>query len=90
MLTKVTEVSQIEILTTGHIQIRRRIYAVEDGVMVGEPAFHREVLDPGASTDGQPDIVKEHATVAWKPEVVTAHRQRLDVERARRMAADTK
>lgn len=73
MMEKVTVIDKIEILETGHIQVRRATYLVEDGVrtLLG---YHRSAYTPGSADMAQEDDqVKAHAEMAWTPEVITAY-----------------
>ena len=80
-LTKETIIDKIEILDTGHVQVRRATYFLEDGVRVSEPQYHRTAYEPGASVDHEDARVKAHAKAAWTPKVVAAHqKQRLTTQ----------
>ena len=58
-------IDQIEILNTGHIQVRE-ILKDEDG----QNYFHRYVLAKGDDISTQPDRIKSIAAVVWIDAVV--------------------
>lgn len=70
MITKDTVIDKIEILESGHLQVRRATYFVEDGLRIGEPTYHRSAYAPGANLDHEDDRVKAHAAAAWTPDVL--------------------
>lgn len=72
MLEKIKVISKIEVAEFGHVQVRESIRIVEDGQILSE-SYHRYVLSPGDSLDGQPEQVKAIAQAAWTPEVVAAY-----------------
>lgn len=69
MLEKIKVISQIEIVETGHVQIRESIRIMEDGNMLSE-SFHRYVLSPGEDLSSQPANVVAIANAAWTPEII--------------------
>lgn len=72
-LTEESAIDKIEILETGHIQVRRADKVMKDGVEISKN-YHRHVLSPGDDLTGQDAKVKAHAELAWTPEIITAHR----------------
>lgn len=72
MIEKVKVISQIEVVESGHIQVRESLKLVEDGVVLSEK-YHRYVLEPGQSLDGQPADVVAIAAAVWTPEKIAKH-----------------
>jgi hypothetical protein len=64
MLTKETSIDRIEVLETGHIQVRRATRVIEDGVELSN-TYHRWVLSPGDNLEGQDDKVRAVARAVW-------------------------
>jgi len=70
---KVQIIDQIEVLEFGHIQVRQATKIIEDGVEISK-TYHRHVLSPGDSLEGQDEKVQRIAKAAWTPEVVAAYK----------------
>lgn len=73
-LTKETKIDQIEVTEIGHIQIRKTITIFEDGKEISK-TYHRSVLSPNDSLDGQDAKVVAIAKAAWIPEVIANYKQ---------------
>lgn len=63
-LTKETIVDKIEVLENGNVQVREAIRVLEDGEILSQ-SYHRFVLQPGDSLDGQDAKVVAIAEAAW-------------------------
>ena len=72
-LSKNTVIDRIEILETGHIQVRRATYIEEDGVRVTDPRYSRRVYEPGDDVGVEHAKVRAIASVVWTPAVIAAH-----------------
>lgn len=81
MLAKETVVDLIEILETGHIQVRRAIYITEDGQRIAGPTYHRMTYAPGEDVRHEDRRVQAQAQAAWTTDVVTAHQARVAAQR---------
>lgn len=68
MLEKKILIDKIEALETGHIQVRQATLIMEDGIELSK-TYHRWVLTPGDSLDGQDEKVKAIAKAVWKTEL---------------------
>jgi len=75
-LKKVIVIDQIEVTETGHIQIRQATKIMEDGKEIGK-TYHRHVLNPGDSLEGQDKKVQAIARAVWTDEVVKAYKDTL-------------
>ena len=64
-LTENSLVDQIEVLSTGHIQVREANQVLRDGEVIAQ-TFHRYVLEPNSDLTGQPDKVVAIAQAAWQ------------------------
>lgn len=73
-LSRETVTDKIEILETGHIQIRHATYIVEDGERVSGPEYRRTVIAPGEAISPEtPAQISEIAAIMWTPTVVAAY-----------------
>lgn len=89
-LKKLSIIASIEVLPSGHIQVRREDQVLEgDEVLSSKP--HRHVLAPGDDLAGQDPRVVAVATAAWTPANVTAWTDEMvahvAAEQAKRQAA---
>jgi len=71
-LSEETKVDKIEVVENGSVQVRTATVIKRDGVEINR-SFHRHVLAPGDSLDGQDARVSAIATATWTDEVVTAY-----------------
>jgi hypothetical protein len=65
-LTKRTEDDKIEILSSGHIQVRTATIIEDDGVEISR-SFSRRVVEPDADVSGENDEIKGYAAIAQTP-----------------------
>ncbi len=72
-ITKEVSVDRIEVLETGHIQVRVATRIMEDGVELGK-TFHRHVLAPGDPLEGEDERVKAIAMATWTDGVVASYK----------------
>lgn len=63
-LEKSVVIDRIEILESGHIQVRQATKIMEDGKEIGK-TYHRHVLSPGDSLEGQDKKVIAVAKAVW-------------------------
>ena len=68
-------VDKIEILELGQLQCRQRtdIYDDTNPSVIISSAYHRWVLNPGDSTDGQDTKIVAIANATWTSAVVSAY-----------------
>lgn len=71
-LTEEVIIDKIEVVENGSVQVRTAIIIKRDGAEVSR-TFHRHVLAPGDSLDGQPARVSAIATAVWTDEVIAAY-----------------
>lgn len=64
-------VDLIEVLSTGHLQIREANLIEKDGVVIAK-TFHRYVLNPGDDVSTKEQRIQDIAVAVWTPEVVAA------------------
>lgn len=76
-LEKLIIIDQIEVLESGHIQVRQATKIMEDGKKISK-TYHRHVLSPGDSLEGQDAKVVAIAQAVWTPEVVKAYKDKLN------------
>lgn len=72
MLEKVKVISKIEVVESGHVQVRESIRIMENGQVLSE-SYHRYALAPNDSLEGQPAQVVAIAQAAWTPEIIAAY-----------------
>ena len=77
-LEKKVVTDQIETLESGHIQVRQATKIMEDGKEISK-SYHRHVLSPGDSLEGQDEKVQRIAKAAWTPEVIAAYKAMIEV-----------
>uniref|UniRef100_A0A6M3K2E2 Uncharacterized protein n=1 Tax=viral metagenome TaxID=1070528 RepID=A0A6M3K2E2_9ZZZZ len=77
MLEKIIVIDQIEVTEFGHVQVRQATKVFEDGKELSK-SYHRHVLSPGDSLEGQDEKVQRIAKAAWTPEVVTAYKAQIN------------
>jgi hypothetical protein len=70
-LTEKNIVDLIEVLSTGHLQIREANLIEKDGVVIAK-AFHRYVLSPGDDVSDKEQRIQDIAAAVWTPEVIAA------------------
>lgn len=75
MIKKESFIDRMEITKSGRIQVRRKNLIIEDGKEIAS-TFHRHVLSPGDSLEGQDARVKALSKVVWTPSVVKAFKER--------------
>jgi hypothetical protein len=74
-------VDKIEVLSSGHIQVRRRDQVLKDGVEIAA-TYHRHGLYPGADVSNEDPRVAAIAAATWTDEVVAAYQASLSQEEA--------
>ncbi len=79
MLEKRVAIDQIEVTELGHIQVRQATKVMEDGKEIGK-TYHRHVLSPGDSLEGQDAKVIAIAKAVWTSEVITTYKARMAVQ----------
>tara|TARA_R110002096_G_scaffold261693_1_gene455295 strand:+ start:173 stop:454 length:282 start_codon:yes stop_codon:yes gene_type:complete len=70
-ITKRIEIGSIEVLPRGEIQVRTDTIIEEDGVEISK-SYHRHVCEPGHDCTNEDQRVKDVASVAHTPAVLTA------------------
>jgi len=74
MLTKEIIIDRVEVLELGQIQVREATRIIEDGKIISQ-TFHRHVLSPTDSLDGQDARVVAIANATWTPEVIASYQE---------------
>ncbi len=64
---KTMVLNQVEVLLSGHVQVRNIIRVMSNGKIISE-TFHRHVLSPGDNLSKEDPRVVAIAKAAWKPE----------------------
>lgn len=63
-LTEEFIIDQIEVLSTGHIQVRQANRVLRDGEVIAT-TFHRHVIEPNGDLSNEDEKVKAIALAAW-------------------------
>lgn len=71
-LTEIKVIDKIEVLESGHIQVREATNIMRDEEEIAK-TYHRWVLTPNQDISDQDDNVKAIATAAWTPEVIAKY-----------------
>jgi hypothetical protein len=71
-LTKQIAIDKIEVLENGAIQVREITRIMEDGVELSA-SYHRWVLNPADSLEGQDAKVVAVCNAVWTAEVIAAY-----------------
>lgn len=74
MLEKKSVIDRIEITEINTIEIRRADKIFENGKEISK-GYHRHVLCPGDSLDGQDEKVVTVANSIWTPEVISEYQK---------------
>ena len=72
-LTEKVIIDKIEVLETGHIQVRQATVIERDGVELTR-TFHRWTLEPGGDLSQQDGRVVSVAQAVWTEAVIAAYR----------------
>tara|TARA_R100001086_G_scaffold197247_1_gene113786 strand:- start:3693 stop:3941 length:249 start_codon:yes stop_codon:yes gene_type:complete len=75
-LTEQQVVDEITVVENGSVQVRKATVIKRDGVEINR-SFHRHVLVPGDSLEGQDARVSAIATATWTEEVIAAYQASL-------------
>lgn len=73
-LTERKVVDLIEVLSTGHLQIREANLVERDGVVIAK-TFHRYVISPGEDVSDKEQKIQDIASVVWTEEVLARFTQ---------------
>ena len=73
-IDKTTEIDQIEVVRTGHVQVREATVITENGQQISR-TFHRNIFYPGQDVSDQPQKVQDICNVAWTPEVIQEYQE---------------
>lgn len=71
-LEKVTTVDKIEVIESGHVQVRTATRIVEDGAILSQ-SFHRHVVAPGDDYSQEDERVRAICAAVHTPEVIAAY-----------------
>jgi len=75
-LTKQIAIDKIEVLEMGQVQVRQITRVMEDGNELSA-SYHRWVLNPADSLEGQPANVVAICNAAWTQEVIAAYQAQI-------------
>ena len=71
-LTETIVIDKIEVVETGHIQVREATRILKDGEQIAQ-TYHRWSFAPGSDVSAMPANVQAIAQVTWTPEVIAAY-----------------
>ena len=72
-LEKVTEVDQIEVKGEYSIQVRQATKVLDDGKQIGGVSYHRHVVHPDSSLEGEDAKVAKIATALFDDDCIEAY-----------------
>ena len=72
-MEKVLIVDRIEVLESGHVQVRTANRIVENGAIVSQ-SFHRHVVAPGDDYSGEDARVQAICAATHTPEVIATYK----------------
>ena len=75
-LDKTTEIDQIEVKKTGHVQVREATIVTENGQQISR-TFHRSIFYPGQDVSDQPQKVQDICNVTWTDEVIAEYEAKM-------------
>lgn len=64
-LTKEVVIDKIEVLETGHVQIRQATKILEDGELISRD-FHRRVIDPNTDISEEDTYIQTICNAKWE------------------------
>lgn len=71
-LEKITVIDRIEVIESGHVQIRQATRILEDGAIISQ-SFHRSVIAPGDDYSQEDAKVQAICAATHTPEVIEAY-----------------
>jgi hypothetical protein len=72
-LEKQITVDQIEVTSSNHVQVRKKITVLEDGAVVAQ-SYHRHVVAPGDDYSNEDGRVQTICAATHTPEVIEAYK----------------
>ena len=79
-LTETKVIDKIEVVETGHVQVREATKIERDGVEIAK-TYHRWSFAPGSDVSEMPANVQAIAAAAWTPEVIAAYQAQQEANR---------
>lgn len=73
MLNKKTEVDQIEVTASGHVQVRTATIIEENGAAISK-TFHRHVISPGQDYSAEDARVQAICATTHTADVIAAYK----------------
>lgn len=75
MIEKQEVYTQIELLESGEVQLRKTTKLIEDGQVISQ-SHHRVVLNPGADVSIYPQNIQDICGIFWTDEIIEAFNNR--------------
>ena len=75
-LRKETKIDRIEVFDNGVVNAREATRVLDNDVEIAT-TYHRHVLPPGSSLDGQTDMVCRVCQAVWTTEIIQAYESSL-------------
>ena len=79
-LTEVKVIDKIEVVETGHVQVREATKIERDGVEIAK-TYHRWSFEPASDVSTMPANVQAICAAAWTPEVIAAYQAQVEASR---------
>ena len=80
MLEKLEVIDSINVLESGHIEVRQATKILEDGKELSK-SYHRWVISPGDEISAQDKKVQDIAKAVHTKEVVDKYKEKLDKDK---------
>ena len=80
MLEKLEVIDSINVLESGHIQVRQATKILEDGKELSK-SYHRWVISPGDEITAQDKKVQDIAKAIHTKEIVDKYKEKLDKDK---------
>lgn len=81
-ITEESLVDSINVIESGHVQVRRVTRVMKDGEAIAK-TYHRHVLSPGDDLANEDPKVQAIAKAAWTKDVISGHQTRIAEQDAR-------
>ena len=79
-LTEVKVIDKIEVVETGHVQVREATRIMKDGEEIAK-TYHRFSFAPDSDVSSMPANVQAICAAAWTPEVIAAYQAQVEASR---------
>jgi len=61
-----------------HVHVRSKTWVEKDGIMIGQPSYHRKTLAPTDDITGEDSDIQAICNAVWTEEIKSAYQNHLD------------